>query len=264
MDEAYRVTKGIIVREVKFRESNRMLTILTEDGGRIEALARSADRRNSRLSAACSLMCYSEFTCFSYKGRTTINEAEPLDQFPEIREDIVKLSLATYVCDVAARLSDVDFADNEVFRLTMNTVFSIARLNLPLNLVKAVFELRAAAIAGFAPAVDHCVSCGAELFSLLLHRREGVSYCLDCGALSERHKQAPPSGAVLFYLSPGALKAFNHVISADLKKIYSFSASNNDICALAETAESYLSAQLGDYPRTLTFYHKIVNNGAYI
>jgi len=98
MEETYRVIKGITVREVKYRESNRMLTILTEDGGRVSALARAADRKNSRLSAACSLMCYSEFTLFSYKGKVTINEAEPIDQFPELREDVEKLSLAAYVC----------------------------------------------------------------------------------------------------------------------------------------------------------------------
>jgi DNA repair protein RecO (recombination protein O) len=174
MDEAYRVIKGIVVREVKFRESNRMLTILTEDGGRVEALARSADRKNSRLSAGCSLMCYSEFTLFTYKGRVTVDEAEALDSFPEIQTDLQKLALASYLCDVASRLAEVDFADDEAYRLTMNAVYAVARLALPLPLIKAVFELRAAAIAGFAPATGECAICGEEPSAALLERRGGV------------------------------------------------------------------------------------------
>jgi DNA repair protein RecO (recombination protein O) len=260
MDEAYRVIKGIVVREAKFRESNRMLTILTEDGGRVEALARAADRKNSRLAAGCSLLCYSEFTLFTYKGRVTVDEAEAVDSFPELKEDLAKLALATYFCDVAARLAEVDFADDEAFRLTMNAVYAVARLALPLALVKAVFEIRAAVLAGFAPATGFCALCGKEPSAALLEKRGGVVYCLACGLKEEAEKL--PAGSALFYLPPGALKAFNHVMSADLKKIFGFSASKKDVFALAETAESYLSAQLGMSPKTLAFYHKIADNGA--
>jgi len=163
----------------------------------------------------------------------------------------------------------------------MNTIYAAARLGLPLRLVKTVFELRAASAAGFAPALSHCASCGEELSALLLRKNEGDAFCLGCGVFGRRPGAGGgfgretnlsgdrpfaemPSGTVLFYVPPGALKALTHIISADLKKLFRFSASKSDMTALSELSESYLSAQLGCCPKTLSFYHKIAKNGAYI
>ena len=250
MEQNLRVLKGIVVREVKTRESRRLLTILTEEGGRIQAAARSADRKNSRQSqAACQLLSYSEFTIFDYRDRMSINEAELIDMFPEIQRDVFRLSLASYVCDTAAGLGETDLPDNEVFRLTMNTLHALARTELPLGIIKAAFEVRVAGIAGYAIDLETCDGCGEELSAALVDTSAGAAYCTACGARR-------PAGEGLHYLPHGAMLAFRYLLVCDLKRLFAFKISKREARALGETAERYITAQVGP-SRLLEFYHSL-------
>ena len=54
------VTPGLVLREVKVGESDRILTILTPEHGLISASAKGSLRLKSKLFSACGLFCYSE------------------------------------------------------------------------------------------------------------------------------------------------------------------------------------------------------------
>ena len=64
----YHTTRGLILREAKYKESDKILTILTETEGKITAKARGVARVRSKLSAATQLLCFSELTLFGNKG----------------------------------------------------------------------------------------------------------------------------------------------------------------------------------------------------
>ena len=65
----YHTTRGLILREAKYKESDKILTILTETEGKISAKARGVARTRSKLAAATQLLCFSELTLFGNKGR---------------------------------------------------------------------------------------------------------------------------------------------------------------------------------------------------
>ena len=56
------VTLGLVLKETRYKESDRILTILTPGLGVISASAQSSLRLKSKLFSACGLFCYSEFT----------------------------------------------------------------------------------------------------------------------------------------------------------------------------------------------------------
>mgnify|MGYP001046425287 CR=1 FL=1 len=56
------VTTGLVLKETRYKESDRILTILTPELGVISASAQSSLRLKSKLFSACGLFCYSEFT----------------------------------------------------------------------------------------------------------------------------------------------------------------------------------------------------------
>lgn len=60
----FKTTRGLILREVKYKEADRILTILTEDMGKITAKARGALRKGSKTSAATQFLAFSELTMF--------------------------------------------------------------------------------------------------------------------------------------------------------------------------------------------------------
>ena len=55
------VTPGLVLKETRYKESDRIITLLTPGLGVISASAQSSLRLKSKLFSACGLFCYSEF-----------------------------------------------------------------------------------------------------------------------------------------------------------------------------------------------------------
>ena len=86
-------TRALVLREAKYKEADKMLTLLTEKEGKLAASARGALRRGCRFSAAAQQLCYGEFTLFENRGRWTVNEASTIEEFRGLREDLGRLAL---------------------------------------------------------------------------------------------------------------------------------------------------------------------------
>ena len=68
-------TRGLVLREVRYKESDKILTVLTQHEGKVTVRARGALRKGSRITAATQLLTYSDMTIFENRGRRTLNEA---------------------------------------------------------------------------------------------------------------------------------------------------------------------------------------------
>ena len=65
----FKTTRGLILREVKYKEADRIITVLTDDMGKLSAKARGALRKGSKLSAATQSLVFSELTMFENRGK---------------------------------------------------------------------------------------------------------------------------------------------------------------------------------------------------
>ena len=79
------VTPGLVLKETRYKESDRILTILTPELGVISASAQSSLRLKNKLFSACGLFCYSEFvllpgrnmyTCLLYTSHTGSHQTD--------------------------------------------------------------------------------------------------------------------------------------------------------------------------------------------
>ena len=77
-----------------------------------------------------------------------------MELFPELRTDLELLSLGTYFAQVAEVLSQEDDPNPALLSLTLNALYALGKLRKPQGLVKAVFELRAACLAGYTPDLE--------------------------------------------------------------------------------------------------------------
>ena len=189
-------TQGLVLREVNYKESDKLLTVLTAEGGKRTVKARGCRRKGSPLAAAAQLLVYSDMTLFEYRDYFTLNEAESLQQFWRVRSDLERLSLASYFAEVMEAVAVEGRPDPPALSLILNSLYALDRLNRPLELVKAAFELKLMCLEGSEPLLDACAVCGApEPESPLFHLNEGVLCCAACrGRLG---------GGVSMPLSPG-------------------------------------------------------------
>ena len=231
----YATTRGLVLREVRYKEADRILTVLTEDRGKLTVKARGALRKGSRLGAASQALCWSEFTLFGNRGRWTADEGSSLEQFLGLREDIARLSLGAYFAELLDTVCAEEVPDAPALRLALNALYALSRELYPPEHIKSVFELRLMALEGFRPETDACGVCGrADVAEPLFIPDAGMVCCRDCGAAA---------GAGL-PLDAEALAAARHIVNAPAKKEFSFSVPEASEERLARACETYVRRQL--------------------
>ena len=244
----YLTTKGLVLRETAYKDADLILTVLTQDQGLETLRAHGVRGRTSRLKAACQLLAYSEFTYLEDRSFCTIKEAEPVEMFPELRSDLELLALGSYFAQTAEVLSQEDQPNPEILSLCLNALYALCKLKKPQMLVKAVYELRLACLAGYEPQLDGCAVCGSEQpdrFSVT----GGVLLCSGCSGGEENGLRLP--------IAPGTLAAMRYIVSCDKKRLFSFEVSPETANELAELTEAYLAAQLERGFNTLDFYKSL-------
>lgn len=244
----YEKTEGIVLRETEYKDADKLLTVLTREHGKITVKARGVKSGRSRSKAACQLLTYSEFTLLEKQGRYVITEAVPKEMFSELRTDIELLYLASYFAQVTEAVAQEEDASPELLSLLLNALYALAKLKKPQKLVKAVFELRLACIAGFLPDLRGCAVCGSpspDRFNIT----QGVLQCASCGNESTAGIRMP--------VSPGTLEAMRYIASADAKRLFSFTLSDTALTELNGLTESYLSMRLERGFFTLDLYKSL-------
>ena len=136
------VTTGLVLKETRYKESDRILTILTPELGVISASAQSSLRLKSKLFSACGLFCHSEFTLVPGRNMYTVREAEVKNVFHGISASIEGMSLAMYMAEMAMTLSPTGQEAQRELRLLLNCFYMVSESKTDLRVVKAVFELR--------------------------------------------------------------------------------------------------------------------------
>lgn len=240
-------TDGLVVRQVNYKGNDQILTVLTKEHGLMTLKARGVRSRSSRLKGACQLLAYSEFTVFENRGFHTIDEANAIQMFPELRTDIELLSLASYFAQVAEVLSQEDMPNPELLSLTLNALYALCRRLCTPELVKAAFELRAACLGGYTPELSGCAVCGdpePDRFDV----RGGILCCASCSA----------GEGLRLPVSPGSLAAMRYLVSCDAKRLFSFRLEGRAVKELCDLAETYLQTQLERGFYTLDFYKSLL------
>lgn len=245
----YLTTKGLVLRVTAYNDTDALLTLLTPTHGKITVKARGLRRKNSPLIAPCQLLAYGEFILFEYKSMYTINEANSIELFTSLRKDLQKLSLGTYFAQAAEVLSQEDLPNPELLSLVLNSLYALSKLDVPENLIKAVFELRSACLAGYAPDLYGCHNCG-EPFPDHFDLSEGKLECTRCRDRS--------SDGIRMPISPGTLEAMHYITTCDRKTIFSFTVGKQNLEQLSAVTESYLSTQLERGFSTLDFYKSLL------
>lgn len=231
----YEKTEGIVLREVAYRDSDKLLTVLTRDFGKLTLKARGIKSGRSKNKASCQFLAFSEFTLMERQGKYLITEAVPRELFSELQADIELFYLASYFAQVTETVAQEEDPAPELLSLLLNALFALCRLSKPQKLVKAAFELRLACIAGFLPDLRGCAVCGREnpdRFNIT----QGVLQCAQC--------RDEAAGGIRMPLSAGSLAAMRYLTSAEPKRLFSFSLSDGTLRELNDLTESYLTMRL--------------------
>ena len=192
-------TQAIVLGHIEFGEADRILNLFTYERGKISAIAKGVRKIRSR--KAGHLEPFTHVNLFLAQGRNLdiITQAETIQAFLGIREDLQKVGLASYIVELVDRFTYEEGPHIGIFRLLSET---LARLEGQVNLTTVVhfFEIRLLEWVGFRPQLFECIDCGKKIreqdqfFSPL----GGGVVCPKCGA--SRPEAIPVRKDALRYL----------------------------------------------------------------
>ena len=233
----FKTVRALVLREVKYKEADKILTLLTPTDGKLTVKASGALRKSCRYGAAAQALCYSEMTLFENRGKWNIKEAETIEQFLPLRNDLTALSLGMYIAEALETAGDEDSPGGAMLQLGLNSLYALSTARWPQEHIKAVIELRLMCIAGFLPQLDG----------------EGALFSLNGGCVHALG-EAPGAPGRSLPVSPGVKEAMRFVASAQPKRIFSFSLPPAEAKQFGAISEAYMQTQLERGFSTLDYW----------
>ena len=240
-------TKGLILKEQNIGEQDKLVTVLTSDFGIIKAFVRGAKSIKSKKQSATGLLCYSKLSLYNGKDSYIIDEAECIEVFFGLRNDIEKLALAQYFAELAYELAPQETDANEYLRVVLNSLYMISTSKKPNLQIKAITELRLLSLSGYMPNLVACERCGEfETPTMYFDMEHGLLYCENCA-----------STGVPLALELNTVTAMRHIVFSQLEKLYNFKMSDESLQDLSYVTEMYLKIKTERKYKTLDFYNSL-------
>ena len=251
--EPMMTTEGLILKEQSVGESDKIVTVLTKTHGVIRCFSRRAKKLSSAVSSACQMMTYSRLDIYEGRDKYIVNNAQVIKSFFEAFADLDRLSLGYYICETAIKMIPENMPSEDYLQLVLNCLYAISVKNKPLYQIKAVYELRMMLLSGVCPNILFCCECGAyesDNGQMYFDPYENAMYCPHC---CFRTGNAPKCLAV----SMGCITAVRFCMTAEPKKILSFTLSPASMQDMEKFCERFFLAQNDFYCPTLDFYKSV-------
>jgi DNA repair protein RecO (recombination protein O) len=212
-------------------EADRLLILYSPNRGKLRTIAKGVRRPRSRKAGHLEPFTRAQLMLASGRELDIITQAEALETFPALRDDLVRLGQAAYVVEVLDRLT-VDREDNiALYRLLVNTLGRLES-GIDANTVLRYFEVRILELSGYRPEVFHCVSCSNEVKpeDQFFSSAEGGVLCRSCGSTRSGIRT----------ISLGALKVLRHYLRNTFAAASAVSIRPEVHAELEEIMEEYL------------------------
>ena len=241
---------GIVLKVSQSGDSDRFCTILTDTHGVISAFARGAKNMKNKNSTATAQFVYGSYELFRRRDHYIIDESQYEELYTGLREDIFRLSVAQYLCQLTMELVPGEQQAGEYLQLMRAALWYLSENSRPPMLVKAAAEMRMLSMAGYMPDLVMCRNCGAYEHDLMYFiPATGQISCGDCGF---------NGGEYPVKLGRGAMTALRHSIYADLKKLFAFSLSDGSLKQFSDAAEAFSLSKTEKSLSTLEFLHTMM------
>ncbi|WP_420632111.1 DNA repair protein RecO [Candidatus Leptofilum sp.] len=152
-------SEAIVLRRTDFGEADRLLTLYTRDFGKIKAIAKGARKPQSRKTGHVEQFMRSNFLFASGRDIAILTQAEMVEPYSALRDDLVLTTYAAYLVELLHRFTVEEDKHSGIYQLLADALGWLTNHDDVL-LVARFYELRLLGLAGFRPQLFHCVACG--------------------------------------------------------------------------------------------------------
>lgn len=171
--------KGIIISEVNYSESSKIVNVLTKEVGIIGVMSKGCKKLKSSLRSVSTKLTYGNFNIYYKKdGLSTLISVDVIDSFNEIKKDITKISYASFLLELTEQVYKQNNND-DIFDLFINSLIKINEGYEPV-VITNILELKYLDYLGVGLMLDGCSICGNTEDIVTISGKQGGYLCKDC------------------------------------------------------------------------------------
>ena len=149
---------GIVLRTHKLGEADRIVTLITQDSGKVRAVAKGVRRTSSRFGSRLEPMSHVQVQLYRGRELDIVNQVELIEIFTQTRAHLEATTDGLAMCEMVDQLAHDRSPTPHLYRMLVGALRQLNTKFQPLILPALQFRLLAEE--GVGPCVDRCVVCG--------------------------------------------------------------------------------------------------------
>lgn len=155
--------EAVVLRHAEYGEADRILTLFTRQRGKTRAVVKGVRKVTSRKAGHLEPLTHVKLQLAKGRDMPLVTQAETVDAFLPVREDLVLTSQAAYVLELVDRFTYDEGSDSTaIFELLTDTLGRLAARAEPWMAIR-FYEMRLLDHLGFRPKLFECAICGREI-----------------------------------------------------------------------------------------------------
>lgn len=175
-------TTAIVIRTRDYGEADRIVTVLSPEGGRLTLLALNARKSQRRFRNCLEPLGLVRLTYTEKPHRDLgrLETCELIEAHADLRRDLHRLGAAACLAELAGEVIGAQDRLPDIFK-ALETALSLLSQRLPPDSILCSFLIRLLALAGYGPRWQSCQVCGhPPTGPLWLNVAEGTVICQSC------------------------------------------------------------------------------------
>lgn len=194
----------MVVRTRAFGESDKIVSFLTRDLGKIAGIAKGAQRSKRRFVNVLEPFTHVEVTLRLRPGSDLafVQACELRDAPISVARDLLKFAYASYVLELTDRMVREREAGPETYELVRDAIALLENGDAEPGVLRA-FELQLLRLTGYEPELAHCRRCGTGFTAgraMYVHPARGGVLCAHCRGEGRVYQASQPVLARLIAL----------------------------------------------------------------
>lgn len=229
-------TSAIVLRAHNYSEADQLLVLFTEKMGKLSAIVKGVKKPKSKLRGGVQVFSHTNMELFLGKNLATVTQAEPINTFAPLREDLFRMGCGAYLAELLDSLTPEGERDIDLYRLILSG-FHLLSIEEPWLAVTAM-KIRLLRQLGYQPQMEDCTDCGQGSLSEKFFSPElGGVICQHC--LSKK------TGPGIIKISGESCVIFKQLMNMELTKLNRLRISANAKRELDEILDLYITFCLG-------------------
>ena len=172
--------EGIIIKETPYGETSKIINVLTKEYGIIGIMCKGAMGMKSKLRSMTMKLTYGIFNIYYKKDKLSLlNSVDIINPFKKIKEDIVLISYASYICDLVYQVIKNDRINEKIYNDFINSLLKIEE-GLNPTVITNILEVKLLDYLGVGLNLTSCISCGNKKDIVTLSSEKGGLICKNC------------------------------------------------------------------------------------